>query len=441
MVDYYMLSTRIWVTSWTEEPELYYYADTDKTLTLTLYDADGNAVKDNSGNTIQLTYNAEQGINNISLGDWLSAANKTWAEGTYIVGINNGSGEMYIPLMIVSTAMGIPVDYQDKIQKIIVQDMITNLILELPPTTTVIPASTRYRTIIYQHDNDKQSGRMVSYRGTSREFDTGWVKAAILKITYRFNTLQDMISWLSRMAYVRSPNTDTAKALGQIANTDPSRLANILSLYGVIPAINSRILDYTIDTDSLEITVKALVRLGFGWKDLQSILLKAAAVGIAAGSVAAGIGIALGTWGLGTAAGIGLIAAGITLAIELWKGSSSTEPTSTGTTLYDLHKDVEQTGQQGINNVTSQYNKALNDLSTLHDSGQISDTAYQTLKTDIDNMYSTTVTAIKEVVEEAGKDIDKAYSKGYSDGKASMYPWIAVSGGVGTALGYLLGKR
>jgi len=437
MTDYYMLQERIWVTSWTTGPTLYYYADAAKTVTVTLLHEDGTPVTDSNGNTVQTSLSAVQGINSLDLGDWLSAVSITWNEGMYLLEIDNGTQKFYAPFIIATSGQSLPVTETDKIKKIIVQHIPSTVYIELPPTATTIPASSSFRTLIYQHNDDTKLGRLVSIVGTSTEFDTKWIRNAIIQLDIKFSDLNSLAAWLAKFGYISQPNSDTAKAIGDLLNNDPSKVVSILGLYGVLTGINSRILDYQIDATNYVVSIKMLVRLGFGWNDIADALKWALGVGAIVGGVAAGIAVAVGTFGLGTAIGIGIAAAGITFGLKLLFGSSSDTSTGTGSDITALKDNIADVANQGKQHITAQYNNALTDLDNLHSQGQITDTAYNTLKTDIENLYKESITVIDEIVEESKKAIDEAYEKGKKD----MYPWVFGAGLGGTILGVIIGKR
>jgi len=442
LTDYYMLNPRYWIIGYTTGFDLYYYTTTDKTLTIRLRDGNGDIEKDDAGNNIELSYNAVAGINDINLADWLSAANKSsWNEGTYLLEITDGTTTFYATFLILNGAVTLTVDEPDKIEKIIVYDNVSTIMIELPKSSTEIPSSDRFRTLVYLHNDTTKMGRLIVYNGMDVEIDTKWVRYAIMEVTVKFNSLQDIASYLAKHGYVSNPHPDVVNAIGKLLNSDPQKVVNILGLYGVLPYMNSRILDYFIDTVNYEIKAKLLIRLGFGWNDLAEALKWALGVGVIVGSIAVGVSVTVGTFGLGTAIGIGLAAGGITFGLKLLSGNSSDNSNGQGSDISDLHNNVDNTGQKGKQNIQNQGNNALNDLDNLHNNGEITDNAYNILKQDIQNLVQASITAIDEVIDEAHKSIDEAYKRGKNDGRNEMIPWTLGAGLGGTIIGFIIGKR
>ncbi len=438
MTDYFIMSNYMWIKSWTSDPLLLYYSDSDnKDVTIGLYDVNGNAIKDSSGNAIQLKQTLSKGVNSINLGDWLSNYKDQLEDGFYVLGITSNNNVLYTVIVIASSGIGLPIEQEniDKIQKVIVFDTYLGLYKELPPNTTVIPSSQRMYTFIYLHDTDKGLGRIVIAKAGTQIFDSGWVYKAVITTTYSFNSLNDMVNWMVNRMYSRNYNSDVLNAIGSILNNDPSSLVNILSIYAVNPiAMDIDILDYNIVVDQqnnkYQIYVKYLVRLGYGWKPVADFLAwvgTGAIAGAIAGSVLPGIGTVTG-------AVAGAIAGAIGFALDYILNHDD------DTDVQTLVKDVQDTAEKGKQNITNLHNKAINDLNNFLNNGQITKQVYDVIKADIDALYNASIKAIDEVVQVSVTNIKKAFDEGYNKGLQDNKKYIYMAGALGFAGGVLISR-
>ena len=437
MTDYFTLSDKMWIRGWLSEPVIYYYADADKTITIKLVDPNGNYVTDATDTPISLTYNAVQGVNEINIGDWLDANKDYFTDGIYALEIDNGSTKFYIAIIISSAGSSIPVpsEEQQYIKKIIVYDKVLGISIELPPNASTIPYIDRYMTLIYLHDDDKKIGRIRIY-GYDEDMDTGWARRGIWRLSFSFNSLNDLITFLASHTYPRNYDSETLSAITKIISSYPELAPDILGLYGIMPLFGrSNILGYnvTVDTDNniYRIDMDIYARIGDLWSDIWGAIGSACA-GAAAGAAVGSIVPVLGT---ATGAVVGGLAGLAIFALSKYFSSTSTTTTSAE------KQAVINKANEGKQNVTRIYNDALADLENLHDAGEITDNAYNILKTDIEALYSTSIKAIDEVVDEAVKKIDDAYNSGYDKGVSDSKMWIVGAGMGGLALGILIGRR
>jgi len=440
MVDYYMLSPRYWVIGSSTGFNLYYYATQNKTLILRVRSDNGDILKDNVGNNVERQAIVFAGTNNIDLADWLSAVNRTWNEGVYLLEITDGQITMIAPFFIFESTITLDIEEPDKIEKIIIYDTVSTIMIEVPKTTQVRPLSTRWKTIVYQHNDNTKMGRLVVYYGFGREVDTKWARNAVVEIALKFSDLNSMVAYLAKVAYVSNSSPSVVDAIGRLLNTNPSKVVSILGLYGVIPFFNARILDYSVDVSTYTIKVKELVRLGFGWNNIVDALKWAGIVMAGTAVLAGGVALTVGTGGLGGVVSVSLIAGGVTFVVATLYGLFFGSSDNNGSNIEDLKDKVKDTGEKGRQNIQQQGNNALTDLDTLYQQGQITETAYNILKQDIQAIVDTAVTAIDEVVNEASKSIDEAYKRGYEQAKKDMMIWLAVAGVGGFALGAMVSK-
>jgi polyhydroxyalkanoate synthesis regulator phasin len=99
---------------------------------------------------------------------------------------------------------------------------------------------------------------------------------------------------------------------------------------------------------------------------------------------------------------------------------------------------VEQKGEEGKKHVDDAAEKAKGTVDELVKKGQVTPTAGEQIKLEIENVRVTAKRAIDEVVDEAKRQIDSAYWKGVWRGGAILGGIGLVGGGIG---GYLLGTR
>lgn len=434
MVDYFILDTKLFIKGITGQPNIVYYADASKTVTVKLIDEAGNYVTDSSGSPISTSFSVVQGINNLNLGDWLDANGTYINDGLYALEISNGTDTFYVQLIVCSAGVTLPVSPDDEqyINKIIVYDKVLGTTVELPPTITQIPYVDRYTTYIYLYKN--KLGRVIIY-DPSTSVDTGFIKRAILTVTIKFNTKQDLINFLLNHTYPRNYDSDTLNAVVSIVSNHPELAPEILSLYGFMPVFGrSNVLDYQVivdDTNGIyQVKYTLYVRIGDWWSDLIDVL-KGAGAGAVAGAVLGTIVPGIGTV---TGAVAGAVIGGVAVLVTKVFGTTSDTTTDTEKT------QIKQTAEQGKQNITYQYNKAMQDLDTLHSNGEITDNAYNVLKNHIQNLYNTALQSIDEIVDIAVKNVDSAYNKGYQKGRDESKFWIIGAGLGGFLIGNLVKK-
>ncbi|RLG74649.1 MAG: hypothetical protein DRO14_05490, partial [Thermoprotei archaeon] len=258
----------------------------------------------------------------------------------------------------------------------------------------------------------------------------------IWQLSYSFNSLNDLITFLASHTYPRNYDSETLSAITKIISSYPELAPDILGLYGIMPLFGrSNILGYdvVVDTDNgiYRIDVDVYARIGDLWADIWGAIGSACA-GAAAGAVVGSVVPVLGT---ATGAVAGALAGLATFALSKYFSSTSTTTTS------EEKQAVINKANEGKQNVTRIYNNALADLENLHNAGEITDNAYNILKTDLEALYTTSIKAIDEVVDEAVKKIDEAYNNGYNKGVSDSKMWIVGAGVGGLALGILIGRR
>lgn len=414
MVDFVTLENRVWSGEYSGI-NAYYYADSDKQITVALLDVYGNSV-------YSTTKNVSAGINTIDIADILYNSGVTINDGYYILQI----GDFYITFIVSKNgsvsnfAMG--TDYEGKVKKIMVWDTKSGLFTELPPSSTIVPTG-QFISFVYAHDDQKKLGKLVIFQGTSST-ETDWARYAIIEVSIGFNSVDDLYNYVAN--YVDATDQYSAQVIGKIANSSKSDAVKIASLYHLYHPLGT-ILSWSLDLDKLAISMKIAVRLGFGWHDVWRAVKYGLAGAIAGAGVVAGVAIAVGTFGAGAV--IGGAVAGAALGVAYSFISSSNDS--------NWSNRITQTASEGIANVTKATGDALGTLDYYHNLGEVSDEAYNAIKQQIEHIKDVAINAIKELEKEA-KD---CYQAGYNKCKQKYEKYVIGAGAGGLVLGSLLARR
>lgn len=434
-----ILNPKIWVHGQTVDPILYIanQRQTSEDVTISIVDVFGNVVTSTSITILNGTRTTVQ------LGDVLSAVSPAPDEGFYSVVVQPTSvpGHTHPLIIAAGGATDLPTPGAElpstaRIQTVLAQDKETGLIALLPPDPgTQVPWSDRFLVTVYVYDTATKKGAIYWRDGTGTWQHTEWARRALVEYTFQFNTVDEMAVWL--LAYSNADTADEANALLDLfIDKRYNELARIAQLYFTEPAIIGlgRLLDYKVDIDNLKITVKAVTYLGFGWGTILNAMKYALAPAVIGAGAAGTVAQTIGAGGLGAlaAAGITAGATGLILATQQITGGTTSGGGGVLPGPEDYMGTVRAVGEQGKQNVDSAYNDANNTLDTLYENGEISLTAYNTLKNKIQVLRDAAFSAIEDTVNECRNALDKCVS----DYKVRLL-LAGLGGGVG---GYILGK-
>ena len=412
MADFCTLSNRVWHGD-TNYPVAYYYADSAKTVTIRLLDVSTGQV------VLETTRDLTQGTNYIGIGSWLYTEYQSSpiAEGFYVLQI----GEFQYPFIVATKSGALSIGEedipQDKIKKIIVYDDTTGFYTQLPPSELLAPVG-RFMTFIYLHDDDRKLGRLVIYTGNVSKVDTGWARNAIVEVKISFNSIDDLAAYLAK--YIAENDYVTADTLGKILNSSRIDFARIARMFHLTTPFGD-LVDWWIDPDTFTVTMKIVVRVGWGWDSVWRALRYVVAGAVAGAGVMAGIAITMNTGGLGAFVGAAVAGASIGLAYSIVASSND----------RDWAQKIENAASQGVGNVSTAANEAISTLDYYKNAGQVSEDAYNAIKAKIVAIRDTAVQAIKEVAEAA----KECYNAGYNDCKSKYTKYVVGAGAGGLVLG------
>ena len=342
---------------------------------------------------------------------WTSFTNLP--DGIYV--LKGGNAVEYI----LKTSDPIVLVDKNKLMRIIVFDKQTGFTFEAPPMDFVPHNPDKYIVILYYYDKDKKLGRMV-VRSEST-YDSDWTKYALLRVRYRFNSLTDMNKFLAQL----TSNTEDPSAIaellgmwvkGNISEEDISPIISVYAINSMVKTFQGRVVSVDINRDNLMVDVTISIPLGFGWEEFKRalfIVAMAMLVGIAGGFIGVGLAAYIGASTFGTAI-LGFATAGALGGLAALTAYKSTERPPN---ISDIVSLVTQSQQK----ITDIYNKAISNLESLHSAGAISDTAYNVIKSDLERLYSASMSAL----EDAKKYIEDAYNRGKEDARKEMIPWLA----------------
>jgi len=409
------LNTRLFIIGNATDPHIYIYSDESTNITIELLHVDGSSIA-------SITQSLNTGINDILLGDFLNE--QISDEGFYIVKI----GKAYFVIIAVNT--GISGIDKTNLKKALVYDKTNGLVAELPPNSPNYPYTDRYLTLLYYHDEKTAKGKLTIIDGTNIT-ETDWARYTILQVQYKFNSITDMLYWL--YAHAWSLNKDKVEAIGKLITKSKIDTVKVLGLYGVTMGLGT-MLDYKVDTVNLTITVKLFVPLGFGWSTVKKALRYAGAGAIAIGGIVGGALIAVSTGGVGTIAGAALAGASIGVAYSIIASGDKPDDSNFRSTFTSTYKE-------GVNNVNNQYNTTLGTLDYYHARGEISDEAYNALKTEITELRNIALEAMEDLYNMGIKGYEDGYRDGYNKAKSEAWKWVAGAGAGGLLAGILVGKK
>jgi len=297
------------------------------------------------------------------------------------------------------------------------------------------PVGGRFSSLLYMHDPDKKVGRLIIPLSPSQAYDTGWGTYAIITFSLGFENIATMRDWLYRIAYLHSEYKGYLLDIYEnqnITDTDKIKILAPYVAYHLVSYLDGRCLGAEVDSTNYKITYEVYVRLGSSNIDWGKLL---ACIGIGAGIVA----IAVGTAVSGGAIGIALISAGAFLT-GVSVGYIITRETSSPPTDVEKSKIYDE-AKIWIEKTKNVANEALSTLDYYYNQGQITQTAYEAIKSEIERLRDTAIQGIQEVADEGAKQVDNAYNEGYNDAKEDYVKWIAVSGLAGLGFGYMIGRR
>ena len=412
MADFVVLDTRLWVPGNDLHPKAYYYADSQKQITIALYDA-------NLAQVASDTINVNSGLNEINVGEWLFNLANWPGEGYYVLQLGNS----FIPIVV--TTGDTTQHLQEKgIKKITVFDKATMLYLDLPPDSPYIPYSSRFMDIVYYHDDAKKLGKLKVF-DYPRVLETDWARYAVMKIGLSFNSVDDVFRYLAR--YIATSSREAAEVIGKIAANNVEDAAKIAAMYQIMVPFGD-LINWKVDLNNLEITMEIGVRLGWGWDSVFTVLKYIVAGVVAGGAAMAGIGVTLATGGIGGLVIGGAIAAtGMAIANLIVSYGSGKE----------WSEKIEAKANEGISNVTKAANEAVNTVDYYYNRGEITKEARDAVVSEINKIKETAINAINEVKETA----KQCYQAGYNDCKNKYIKYTAGAGIGGAVLGLLIGRR
>ena len=324
---------------------------------------------------------------------------------------------------------------REKLMRIIILDKQTGFTFEAPPMDFVPSNPDKYIVLLYYYDKDTKLGRLVMMSNDT--YDTGWVKFALMTIRYRFNSLNDMNKFLAQLASNSEDPSAIAELLGawikgNISGEDISPIISVYAINSMVKTFQGRVVSVDIDRDNLVVDVTISIPLGFGWEEFKRalfIVALAMLVGVAGGFIGAGIAAYIGASTFGaailsfaTAGALGGLA-----ALTAYKSTEKPPPVTTLITKVDA----------AIQRITGIYNEALSKLEELHNQGKISDDAYNTIRSDLERLYTASVSAL----EDSKSYIRDAYNIGKSKAMEEMTMYIGGAFVAGLLVGYMIGSR
>jgi len=412
MSDLAMVNTRVYVIGQTVDPVLYYYADASKTINVSVYDINGSQVGTGT------SYNLNDKLNTIYLGDYLSSLNLS--EGYYTLKI----GDFVFTIVAVNGAITTPTEQDGEIERIVVMHKPTGLMAELPKTAPVIPYSSNFTVVIYYHNNSKKLGKLVVYDGLN-QYETDWVRKAILQFQVTFPDYNTMYQYL--IVHLNTPTSNVAYAIGRIAQDSIEDAIKVNGLFAITPILGD-VIDYKVDIDNKKLTYSVIARLGFGWDSVKRSLYAIIGGAVILGGVMGGIAIAGASGGVATVAGIAVAGAGISLGLYLLHKATS----DSGQEEEKWMKAIRDTYTTGTQNITASKDTALGALDYWCQQGAITQEACNDLRQKILDLYNTSITVVKELYEQA----KGCYEAGKKAGEKNK--WLYAGGG---ALGGLVLSR
>ena len=439
MVDFIaILNNPIYIRGILTEPQLKLIASSkvtsDTRFYVALLDPNGKQVTDNM--TITMSRYTDEVTTD--LGDYLNAQwdSKGLQPGLYLLRVIKQDGSLLtaLPMFLSEVAVSEPPTGKDNLAYYILQDKVTGTEARLPPTISNVPVDDRYNVFAYYHDGEK--GRLVQFDTTSVIFDSGWGRYAILEQIYEFNTLYDLSAFMITHSYGLPGNLlDRLIALHK-----EGRYLDVIELtkpYVFFQTIG-RAIKVKVDTPNKKIIVTTKAWIGLLDRIATNPIL-AGCIGV--GAIGTYIGFSAGSTipGIGSAIGAlaGAISGCVLGAYTAYKLSTLTVSVSPNTD--DLKNTLKNTIDEARQINDQYHNDMINAINDLEAEGKIAPEDAELLRNLSNEWHDTISLKLDEIEEEAVKDIDEAYKRGYNEGYQTAkdkYFKYAVGSGVG---GLILG--
>lgn len=401
--------------------EVFYWSDTNQTLTIELLDLQGNTV---IGGTDALQVNVTAGANDLtqSITGWLDQHDSTLSQsglGIYILKV----GSLYQPIIIgwdfeaPETVDGVEPQY------IYVVDLDTGLWIILESSDMVPLNSDRLKLIAFQYYYDTKTGRgrlkTHSQDPYAPQFDTGWAYHAIITYGFKFQTLNDLANFIARVA---TPLDFNVFKLGMEAlwGGDPQDAITILKPFMVWNFFRGYVFNVDVDVNNLEFRVTELVPLGrfsIDWSKIKKGLL------VAAGAIAVvGASVVLGPEaGMFTA-----LALGPSIAAYVYDTKDATREEAE--TLY-------YTGIAKLKEMEAEFNDYVDQKVQ---EGKIDPQVGEELKQRVEAIVATAVKHLEDIKNLFDKCWKSGYKKGYGEARSK---WGAIGAAAGAVASFILNKK
>jgi gas vesicle protein len=434
------LDRNIWAKGELTEPKLnlVFSPATGSTLTvvLALYDYNGVKVTDDYSTTIP----AGTPSKTIVLGDYLDAQQtaKGFGSGFYVIIVKiTETNEVFALPLIVTLGYITPPAIPDSqyLQYYTVFDRVIGTYLNLPPTISYIPSDPRFWVYAYLHKENK--GRLIGLSETgSIVFDTDYHQLALITLTLKFNSIDEMITHMLAHSYGLTASV-VLNAMDAINRGDYDTALKLLRPYYMITFLG-RMITAEFDTANYEIRIKTQVYLGqwdwgkiFSWGAIGCGVSVLGAVVITA--VTAGVGAITAPLVAGACLAGGAIGAGLAVITS----TSSDKPETTTVYVTKIVEEGEKAKQQN----QQYYNDAKSILDTWLQQGKITQDDYNQMMNALNTWKTGMDSAIDDIVKLSEEMIKKAYDDGYKKGVSESKAWIIGAGAGGLLLGFLLGRR
>jgi hypothetical protein len=479
------LSKNLWALGELTEPKLTIVVKppSDTQLTVEVVLTDSNAVVLTDALTVTIPAGTE--VKTIELGDFIDAQfrARNLQSGFYFVRYRIVETDEYAYLPLLCTIGYIsppPVDDPDALQYFIIIDNVTGHYITLPRSVSYIPSDPRFLVMIYYKNG--VYGRLVGVDLTgAKTFDTGYQQLAVLKLTLKFNSLDDMLHHLLTHA---QGVTHTAM-IRVIEAINEGRYDEALKLLRPFYSISwmGRVIDLEFGDTYVTVTLETYL----GWFDFGKIISWTGWGCVVGLLVGAGVGVATALTG-GATAPLMIVAAKSALAgcaIGAVAGASLAVATSTITSpapepttppepptpppapvpppkpIPDYVEDVKVICSKAREDVEKYANEAISILNDWLARGLIPKEEYDRMIEVINGWKASMLAFISDVEEKSTRYIEEGYKvgweegwkQGYNDGYKKGYDdgykkavderkWWMVGAGVGGLIvGMVLGRR
>ena len=311
-------------------------------------------------------YQCGQGVQEIQVpqNEGIYIVDVSYEKQTQVGNIEVGYDRVLLPVS--STVEGFdPPDTGAKNALIIAVDNVTGIGLSIPfihDERVYVPTGTRFVGYALWKRDWRYGCACIPGAGCRCGY------ALLLKKSIRFNNETDMIRYLAGLFTTYRPKLMIDPCRNGITGT-PEQVANVLAPYLAIQysVIGAIVTGWEVDINNTEVSIEAIIPLGslHGWIAIATDVVFGCLWGAAAAVWLAGVGAAAGCL-VGAAVGFTV---GITYHAD--------ELTS---------NEVEKIYVSSVSKINSAASKALQDLEELYKQNQVSQTAYETIKYDIENL-------------------------------------------------------